>query len=41
MASKLKFEIITPERVVLKDEVDQITIPTAEGELLFYQIIFL
>lgn len=33
MASKLKFEIITPERVVLKDEVDQITIPTAEGEI--------
>ncbi len=33
MAEKLKFEIITPERVVLKDEVDQITIPTAEGEI--------
>jgi len=33
MAVKLKFEIITPERVVLKDEVDQITIPTAEGEI--------
>ncbi len=33
MASKLKFEIITPERVVLKDEVDQITLPTAEGEI--------
>jgi len=33
MAIKLKFEIITPERVVLKDEVDQITIPTAEGEI--------
>lgn len=33
MASKLKFEIITPERVVYKDEVDQVTIPTAEGEI--------
>jgi F-type H+-transporting ATPase subunit epsilon len=33
MAVKLKFEIITPERVVLKDKVDQITIPTAEGEI--------
>jgi len=33
MALKLKFEIITPERVVLKDEVDQVTIPTAEGEI--------
>jgi len=33
MALKLKFEIITPERVVYKDEVDQVTIPTAEGEI--------
>jgi F-type H+-transporting ATPase subunit epsilon len=33
MASKLKFEIITPEKVVLEDEIDQITIPTAEGEI--------
>jgi F-type H+-transporting ATPase subunit epsilon len=33
MALRIKFEIITPERVVLKDEVDQITIPTAEGEI--------
>ncbi len=33
MASKLKFEIITPERVVLKEEIDQVTIPTAEGEI--------
>jgi F-type H+-transporting ATPase subunit epsilon len=33
MALKLKFEIITPERVVYKDEIDQITLPTAEGEI--------
>lgn len=33
MANKLKFEIITPERVVYRDEVDQLTIPTAEGEI--------
>lgn len=33
MALKLKFEIITPERVVLKDEIDQVTLPTAEGEI--------
>lgn len=33
MTAKIKFEIITPERVVLGDEVDQITIPTAEGEI--------
>jgi F-type H+-transporting ATPase subunit epsilon len=33
MAIKLKFEIITPERVVFTDEVDQITLPTIEGEI--------
>jgi len=33
MALKLHFEIITPERVVYKDEADQITLPTAEGEI--------
>ncbi len=33
MAVKLKFEIITPERVVFEDEVDQVTLPTAEGEI--------
>lgn len=31
--SKIAFEITTPERVVYKDEVDQITIPTKEGEI--------
>lgn len=30
---KIKFEITTPERVVYKDEVDQLTIPTKEGEI--------
>lgn len=33
MTKKLHFEIITPERVVYKNEVDQVTIPTAEGEI--------
>lgn len=33
MGSKISFEITTPERVVYKDEVDQITIPTKEGEI--------
>jgi F-type H+-transporting ATPase subunit epsilon len=33
MISKLKFEIITPERIVYQDEVDQITLPSAEGEI--------
>ncbi len=30
---KIKFEIITPERVVYKAEVDSITIPTSTGEI--------
>lgn len=29
----LKFKVITPERVVLEMEVDQVTIPTAAGEV--------
>ncbi|MBI2098804.1 F0F1 ATP synthase subunit epsilon [Candidatus Uhrbacteria bacterium] len=31
--AKLQFEITTPERIVYRDEVDQITIPTKEGEI--------
>lgn len=33
MENKISFEITTPERVVYKDSVDQITIPTKEGEI--------
>lgn len=29
----IKFEIVTPERVVLKEEVTQITVPTRNGEI--------
>ncbi len=29
----IKFEIVTPERVVLKEMVKQITVPTTEGEI--------
>jgi F-type H+-transporting ATPase subunit epsilon len=29
----IKFEITTPERVVLKEEVKQVTVPTREGEI--------
>ncbi|MFA6513866.1 MAG: ATP synthase F1 subunit epsilon [Patescibacteria group bacterium] len=29
----IKFEIVTPERVVLKQEILQITVPTASGEI--------
>ncbi|MES2088241.1 MAG: ATP synthase F1 subunit epsilon [Patescibacteria group bacterium] len=33
MAKKLKLKIITPERLILDEEVDQVTFPTTEGEL--------
>jgi len=29
----IKFEIVTPERVVLKEEIKQITLPTKTGEI--------
>lgn len=31
--SVIKFEIVTPERVVLKEDVLQVTVPTLEGEI--------
>jgi F-type H+-transporting ATPase subunit epsilon len=33
MKSRIKFKIVTPERTVYEDEVYQITLPTAEGEI--------
>jgi F-type H+-transporting ATPase subunit epsilon len=30
---KIKFKIVTPERVVFEEEVDQVTLPTQEGEI--------
>jgi F-type H+-transporting ATPase subunit epsilon len=32
-ASKLKLKIITPEKLILEDEVDQVTLPSAAGEI--------
>lgn len=29
----IKFEIVTPERVVLKEMIHQVTVPTVEGEI--------
>lgn len=29
----IKFEIVTPERIVLKEEIKQLTVPTKEGEI--------
>lgn len=33
MRNIIKFEIVTPEHMVLKDEVVQVTLPTSEGEI--------
>jgi len=33
METKIHFKIATPERVVFKDEVDSITLPTTTGEI--------
>lgn len=33
MAEKIKFKIVTPERTVLESEIDQLTLPTQEGEI--------
>lgn len=33
MSKKLKLKIITPERLVLEELVDQVTLPTTEGEI--------
>ena len=32
-AKKIKIKIITPEKLILEEEVDQVTFPTTEGEL--------
>jgi F-type H+-transporting ATPase subunit epsilon len=29
----IKFEIVTPEKIVLKDEIVEVTVPTREGDL--------
>ncbi len=33
MAKQLKLKIITPERLILEEMVDQVSIPTTEGEI--------
>ncbi len=33
MPKLIKFEIVTPERAVLKEEIAQVTIPTKDGEI--------
>ena len=33
MAKQLKLKIVTPERLILEEVVDQVTIPTTEGEI--------
>jgi F-type H+-transporting ATPase subunit epsilon len=33
MKSQIKFKIVTPEKTVYEDSVDQLTLPTQEGEI--------
>jgi F-type H+-transporting ATPase subunit epsilon len=33
----IKFELVTPERVVFRTEIDQVTLPTKEGEITVLQ----
>jgi F-type H+-transporting ATPase subunit epsilon len=33
MKSQIKFKIVTPEKTVYEDSIDQLTLPTAEGEI--------
>jgi len=33
MTNKLNFEIITPEKIVYRDEIDSLTLPTQEGQI--------
>lgn len=33
MSSRIKFKIITPEKIVFEDEVDQATLPVVNGEV--------
>lgn len=33
MSEKIKFKIVTPERVVYEEEIDQLTLPTKQGEI--------
>lgn len=33
MSKQLKLKIVTPEKLILEDMVDQVTVPTTEGEI--------
>jgi len=33
MSKQLKLKIVTPEKLILEEQVDQVTVPTTEGEL--------
>ena len=33
MSDKISFKIITPERVIFEDQVDQVSLPTPDGEI--------
>ncbi len=33
MSKRIKLKIVTPERIILEEDVDQVTLPTVEGEI--------
>jgi len=33
MSLRIKFKVVTPERTVFHDEIDQVTLPTTDGEV--------
>ncbi len=33
MSLRIKFKVVTPERTVFQDEIDQVTLPTTNGEV--------
>ena len=33
MSLRIKFKVVTPERTVFQDEIDQVTLPTTTGEI--------
>ncbi len=33
MSLRIKFKVVTPERTVFQDEIDQVTLPTTDGEV--------
>ena len=41
MSKQLKLKIVTPERLILEEMIDQVILPTTEGEISFYVLSYL